>query len=396
MAQISFAIFSEQRECAEAFARLIESSPHAQVAELVSDPAELRDAIRRSGADAVLADLGHAPHVAIDLLEGAVPKRTPLLVCGPQDDSQIILRALKLGAREFFSMSPTADELDAAIDKLLLEPAEAPASHGGAKILAIMGAKGGVGATFVACQLAASLQRTSGPTALVDLNCPLGDAALYLDLHPQYTFASIQRQREDFDATYLHSVLTRHGSGLQVLAAPDRVEEGNRVSGPVVERSLAMLHEDLAWIVVDVARGWDEASMRALELADQIVLVTSLDVASLDHTRKHVDLLKRLGHGEERIRLVANRQTGSDSVTPKDFESFMGRGYEFALPNDYQHAAEALNTGRTLEEICPGTPLTEAFRALAVASHEWCGSEKPEVDASQPLSKRIRKIFRRK
>jgi pilus assembly protein CpaE len=332
----------------------------------------------------------------IDLLQAALPKRTPLFVSGPQDDSQTILRALKLGAREYFSMSPDAGEIAEAIDKLVLEPSESRPAQGRAPILAVMGTKGGVGSTLVACQLAASLQRMSGPTAVVDLNCPLGDVALHLDLRPRYTLASILGQREDFDANYLQSVLERHGSGLKVLAAPEQVEESKLVNGHVVDRVLGLLREDLAWVVVDVARSWDEASVRALDLADEIVLVTTLDVASLDHTRKHVDLLQRIGHASDKIHLVANRQTGTDSVTSKDFEAFIGRRYELALPNDYKHSVEALNTGQTLAEVCPQAPLANAFDKLASASHQWCGLSVPDSVDSEAMSTRIRRIFRRK
>jgi pilus assembly protein CpaE len=259
-----------------------------------------------------------------------------------------------------------------------------------------MGTKGGVGSTFVACQLAASLQRMSGATAVVDLNCPLGDVALHLDLQPRYTLASVLGERADFDTSYLHSVLEQHGSGLKVLAAPERVEESQLVSGPVVERALSMLRDDLRWVVVDVARSWDEASVRALDLADEIVLVTTLDVASLEHTRKHVELLQRIGCTEDKIHLVANRQTKADSVTAKDFERFLGRAYEFALPNDYKHSIEALNAGQTLAEVCPGAPLAVAFETLARAAHEWCGVNNSETNDAATMSSRIRQIFRRK
>jgi pilus assembly protein CpaE len=396
VAQISFAIFSEQQECGEAFARLIGDSPHATVSTIVSDAESLQDALGKTDVDAVLADLGYAPHLVIDLLESALPKRIPLFVSGSQEDSQVVIRAFKMGACEYFSMSPDASEIASAIDKLLLKPTESRPTREHAPILAVMGAKGGVGSTLVACQLAATLQRLSGPTAVVDLNCPLGDVALHLDLNPRYTLASVLGERDDFDATYLHSVLARHASGLQVLAAPERVEESKLVSDQVVERALTLLRADLAWVVVDVARSWDDASVRALDLADEIVLVTSLDVASLDHTRKHVDLLRRIGHADHKIHLVPNRRTGSDSVTAKDFEAFLGRKYEIALPNDYAHAAEALNTGRTLSDLCPGEPLTLAFEELAITAHEWCGLSIPDFAKTRSLSNRIRQIFRRK
>ena len=260
-----------------------------------------------------------------------------------------------------------------------------------------MGTKGGVGATVVACQLAASLQRTSGPTAIVDLNFPLGDVALHLDLRPRYTLTSVLSEDDGFDAEYLGTVMARHSSGVQVLAAPERVEENELVTRSHVESVLDVLGGEVDWIVIDVSRSWNEASVRALDLADGIALVTSLDVASIDHTKKHLELLNRLGYPEKKIHLIANRHSANDALGGRDFESFMGRSFEVGLPNDYDHAVEAVNSGKTLSEIAPKAALTRAFDDLASRAHAWCGLEPPTQGrkAGDPISRRVRRIFKR-
>ena len=118
MPTVDFIVHSEHEDCATAFSELINGIPNAQVCEVVHDPERLEKALKENAGAALLVDLGHAPHLCLDRLEALGLQGTPLLVSGPQDDSQLILRALKMGAREFFSLSPDAGEVAAAVEKL--------------------------------------------------------------------------------------------------------------------------------------------------------------------------------------------------------------------------------------------------------------------------------------
>jgi pilus assembly protein CpaE len=394
---ITFVVYSDQEECADAFAQLVDQTARARAEKIVWNEEELRQCLKNPRVDALLIDLGPAPHLVLDMLESLESCEPAVFVSGPQDDSQLILRALKLGAREFFPPAPDALEIEAAVERLLLAQPQLGASGHKAPILAVMGAKGGVGATVVACQLAATLQRGGARAAIVDLNCPLGDVALHLDLRPPYTLASVLSQTDEFDITYLRSLLEEHSSGVQVLAAPERVEENEMVRGEHVERVLSALRQDVDWVVVDVARSWNEASVRALDLASEILLVTSLDVTALAHTRQHMDLLRRLGHSDEKIHLIANRHNTADAVTDGDFAEFVGRPYDVALPNAYARTVEAVNSGKTLAQIDPKGELTCAFERFASNVHRWCRADTSfsDTDAERTLGRRVRRLFGR-
>ncbi len=212
---------------------------------------------------------------------------------------------------------------------------------------------------------------------MVDLNLPLGDVALHFDLQPHYTLASIAGEAERLDATALRTVLRVHDTGVSVLAAPRLVEEAELVRGPLVERALELLREEFDWVILDVSRSWSEASVRALDLADQVLLVTLLDVPTLNHARAHLDLLRRLGHPDEKLRLVANRYSKSDAVTEQDFAGFLGRAPDACLPNDYRTTVASVNEGRPVGEVAPKAPLSRAYLALAEKVYFWCGVELP-------------------
>jgi pilus assembly protein CpaE len=352
--------------------------------------------VREHAPDALFADLGLAPHETLDLLDRLPAPRPALVVCGPQDDSQLILRAMKQGAKEFFPPAPGREAIRELVDRLVLE--SRPQLPGGrlAPVLAVMGAKGGVGATVVACQLAAALQALGGRTVVVDLNYPLGDVALHFDLRPSYTLAHVVKQGEELDATYLRGLLQSHRSGVQILAAPERVEEAELVRGVHVERVISILREEFAFVVLDVSRSWNEASVRALDLASEILLITSLDVPTLNHARQHLDLLRRLGHSDAKIHPIANRYSRRDAVTDKEFAQFLGRAPDAHLPNDYPSTVGSVNEGRPLGEVAPKSPLHQAFVGLARSAFAWSGLEAKSVaEDSENLAARVRRLFKK-
>jgi pilus assembly protein CpaE len=260
-----------------------------------------------------------------------------------------------------------------------------------APVIAVMGAKGGVGATFAACQLAAELERLGGRTVLVDVNLRLGDVSLYFDLHPRYNLSNLAAERDDFDSAYLHTILESHRSGVRVLAAPRRAEDAEFVRLSHLERAVNLLRGEFDWVILDVSRAWDEVSVRALDLADQIFLVTLMDVPTLNHAREHLDLLQRLGNPAEKIRLLVNRHSKSGPLSDKDVADFLGRTPEVWIPNDYPTTLACVNEGKSLAERAPRSALGSAYRSLAERAHRWCDVELAGQDQSPPG--RLRRYF---
>jgi len=397
VADLSFIVFSEESDVGASLAKALEASGHAELRSIASDASELADAVRKHGPDALLVDLGHAPHGVLDLLDRLPAPRPLLVVCGPEDQSDVILRALKQGAREFLPASPEQDQVASAVQRLLLERGASLPRPTRSPLLAVMGAKGGVGATVVACQLAASLQAAGGRVVIVDLNYPLGDVALHFDVKPTYTLADIAPAADRLDASLLRGLLQAHRSGLQILAAPSRVEEAEVVKEEHVYATLEILRQEFDWVVADVSRSWNEASIRALDLASQILLVTSQDVPTLTHARAHHDLLLRLGHAPEKIHTLINRHSKRDAVSDDDVEQFLGVAPQAKLPNDYAVTATCVNEGRTITEVSAGSALGIAYQRLARQVHAWADRPLPESlnESARGLAK-LARVLRRK
>jgi Flp pilus assembly CpaE family ATPase len=380
-------VFSERDDFCARICKQLNASSSAHVAGVVTRRERLAEAIAARRPSLVFADLTPDPQALLDVLSG-IESPPPLLVSGPSDDAALILRALDLGAKHFFPDAPETDELHRVLERIAGEPLAEASERRLAPIVAVMGAKGGVGTSFVACQLAVSLQSQGARTAIVDLNLPLGDVALYFDLQPKHTLAHVAKEADRLDASYLRNVLAAHHSGVQVLAAPSRLDDAMMIKADHVERVLHLLREDFDWIIVDVSREWKETSIRALDLAAQVLLVTLPDVATLSQARKHLDLLRKLGRPEQALHLVTNRNAPTGHLGEKDYLGFLGRVPEALIPNDFPTTLQSVNEGRTIGEVAPRGPLQAAYDGLAHQLTGWCGREaEPDPEpAPQPPS----------
>jgi pilus assembly protein CpaE len=391
----SFVIFSEVPEFASEIEKQILASGEARVATVISDPDQLLAALKSEKPGGLFVDLGYAPHVVLDLLE-SLPVDLPLtVVSGPHTESSLILRAMHLGVTHFFPPEPSDVELNSVIVELVRTASPVAAASEG-RILAVMGTKGGVGATVLACQLAASLQEAGGRSALVDLNYPLGDVALHFDVDPTYTLADLSRAEQELDATYLRTILKGHESGVQILAAPTQMEDAESIHGLHVERVLPILRSEFDWVIVDVSRSWNEASVQALTLADQILLVTLFDVPTMNHARQHKKLLEGLALNGSRIRMVGNRHSKGDAVTVGDFKRVLGSEPDALIPNDYATTAESVNQGRPIGQVARGSAIHEAYRQLSLDVYAWCGVDAPQTQPARGIAGRFRGVFSRR
>ncbi len=147
-----------------------------------------------------------------------------------------------------------------------------------------------------------------------------------------------------------------------------------------------ILAREFSWLVLDLPRSWNEATLRALDMADQILLVTGFDLPTLNHTRRLLELLRRLGRAD-RVRLVSNRQGSADAVGAREFTRFLERAPDLCMPSDFQTASAAIEQGKLVSEIAPGGVLEKAYRALVAQVYDWSDVPLP-VAASQPLLRR--------
>ena len=381
---LTFVVVSPWREFDEA----LESSVHVEIRAHVEELEDLVRTVELEHPDALLVALGENPQAAFAALEKLPTPKPLLFFCGP-DDSQLIIQAMRIGAREYVAPAPDEkDQLLAAVERVARETSGSSLLQP-APLIAVTGAKGGVGTSFVACQLAASLAQLGGRPALVDGQLRRGDAALYLDLTPHFSFASLANRSEAIDPTFLQTILAGHSSGLQVLAAPKYPEEADVIGLECVDTVTRLLRTEFDWVIWDTPMDLDDHCAYVLDRATSILMVTTPDVPALSHTRTQLDLLKRLGHSSEQVRIVVNRIQRSASVSPRAAQDFLERPVDASLPNDFPRVSACLEEGRTLHDTAPRSALAKALNELALQTHTWCDRPSP-APVQRGLLERIR------
>lgn len=309
----------------------------------------------------------------IESLQHALPG-VPVVVYGEESDLGLIRKAMLAGARDYIQAPLRPDELRRSIANVLEAEQRRRARHkenGSAaegSIVTVFGAKGGIGKTTVAANLAVALARHAHQsTVLVDADDTFGDVAPALALVPRGSVCDALRAVEEGDGEELKKQLAYHGSGLAVLAAPENPFAWREIGGERLQRLLRHLASQFDVVLVDTGGTLSEVSMATLEAASLILWLTTPEFASVRDALQALEALRRLDLPEDRLRVVLNMASPEVEVAPASIEEALGREIFWTVPYD-QRMREASQLGRSLvDEAEPRTPASISLRDLALA-----------------------------
>jgi pilus assembly protein CpaE len=334
--------------------------------------------------DLAVLGIGRTAESSVELVAGV---REDLPTCGiivlsDRDTPEVILACMRAGAQEFLTVPLSFPELDRAVDRLrrLRSQLASPPPRRG-RLVAVMPAKGGVGATSVAVNLALALTvHSRRRAALVDLNLHGGDSAFMLNADGPPSLAAALQGR-DLSEDIVRSALASHRTGLRLITVFDRPEESRALRKdqmPELYGILSTLFED---VVVDVGRHVDGRVRELFELADEIFLVSGLDAGTVHSTRRTLQLLERLEVDRARIRLVVNRHQDG-KISNEDLQAAVGAGVFWSLPNDYRPMSSALDAREPVVLDSPGSRLARSYRTFAATLVEMQAAAETGSSAS--------------
>ena len=308
-----------------------------------SDPVTRR--VRAANPDVTLVDIpADNPPLAlraIELLHQEMPDAA-IFAIGNLNQPQVIVNAMRAGAREFIERPTTTTDLLEAFVRLTTAQRRGRQEGIRGKVFLVINAKGGNGATTVAVNLALGLQTASGQTALVDL-APLGHAALHMNLKPVFNVADATRNLHRMDASLLESFMTRHSGGLQLLAGTNLPATAEPTTAEFV-RLFDMLVTHFRYVVVDASARFDAVSRLIASLSETVLLVACSDVASLWSAARVQQYLGESG-GRDRVRLVLNRFRKVPGFSESDAETAVGAKLLWRIPNQYFAVSGAIDRG---------------------------------------------------
>lgn len=240
----------------------------------------------------------------------------------------------------------------------------APLLSGGVKtgkVLNFIGAKGGIGTTTIAVNVALGLQELQKSVAIVDMNPLFGEIPIFLNIKPVFDWGEISKDVSRLDTTYLMGVLTKHRSGIHVLPSPERFN-GYASSG-IVEKLLSQMKELFNYTVVDSGRQLDDSIADVTKTADTIFLVTSLTIPCLVNVKKLLWTIQNLGYSQDRIRIIVSQKV-KDPVSIKTAEQTINKGIFWIIPENSQVVTSAINKGEPILCSSENSDICKSIRDL--------------------------------
>ena len=270
-------------------------------------------------------------------------------------DPELMLESMRAGVSEAIPEPLTATAIQAAIGRVVITQAVPVQS----RVYAVVGAKGGVGATTIAVNLAAALAKTLDDALLVDMNFAAGDAAVFLGVEPRFTVAEALENTHRLDEAFLRSLVVRSRSGLDLLGSSPRIVPGS-IDRNRLHAFLDFVTRYYHAVVLDVPR-LDAVLLESLESVTSVLVVVNHELPTLRSAHRLVTSLRqRYG---QRVGVVVNRSDKSAEIGLEDIEKTVGVKIQHVFPNDYRQAVAAINKGQPLADSTGRLP--ESFHSFA-------------------------------
>jgi pilus assembly protein CpaE len=299
---------------------------------------------------------------------------TGVVIVADKLDPQRMLEAMRAGVSEWVVDPVKQAELVAAVER-----AAGNTPNAAGEVFAVVGAKGGVGATTIAVNIATSLSSASGARALlVDLHPACGDAALFLGVDPNFSMTDALENTHRLDEAFLKGIVVKTPAGPDLLASPDRAFP-TAIDPKKIRAVLEFASRSYRYVVLDVPRS--EASLDdALSLAGSITVVATQELSAI-RSGSRMAAAFRQRHGAARVQIVVNRYDHAAEIGSEDLERAVGGRIGHKFPSNYRLAIDALNKGRPIV-VDNHNKLASSFAAYARSLSSTNGKDASKVDRS--------------
>lgn len=302
------------------------------------------------------------------------------------DAPRLMRMAMQAGARDFIMGPQLVNDTLASVRKILKEDVNDHSS-----LTAVVNAKGGAGASTIACALAYSLAAQEDmKTLLLDMDLQFGTQCLRLGLDSPQNLVDALAAIESLDQTALLGYMAKHDSGLHVLNRPEReIVLPGEIDEKRLKRLLELALSCYEHLVVDLPRLIDPVFNLVLEQADHILVVMQQELFSVRDAQRMIQIITQdLGLPLERIVPVLNRYERHNNFGINDVERVLALSSSVVVvPNDYRTLHMASNLGVPIAEHAPNSAVTKTIRKLAGT---LSGKRR---EANQGMFRQVLKLF---
>jgi pilus assembly protein CpaE len=322
--------------------------------------------------DLLIFELSEESEKEMEMIESLLKEKKAgaVFLTAENADPEVLMRAIRVGAKEFFTQPINIGAVKKALQKFKEQQIDLMPKGGdkSGKIISILGSKGGVGTTTVAVNLAMSLlQGKKGRSVgLVDMNTLFGEVPLFLEMSPQFHWGEITKNIDRLDNTFLGNILARHESGIHVLPSPAYLNGHVQPTPEIMTHLLDLMKRMFDYVLIDTGQSTNDTALRVVEISDTLMLITILSLPCLANTNRLIKSFLDLGYVSiDRIKVVLNRYTKNSDISLKDAEDGIKKELFWIIPNDFNTTMAAINNGKPLTQIASRAAITKSFEEMA-------------------------------
>ena len=300
----------------------------------------------------------------------------PIVVFSTEANIRLMRQSMVSGASDYLTEPLVPEDLESAIMRVLERKEREgmrrrgeladPVAQG--TVITVFGAKGGIGKTTISSNLAVALAQEAHQTvALVDMDTRFGDVAITMDIPVERSIADLARNLDNVDRNTLRDYLVQHESGVRILPAPTRPSDWRNLTAQHIRDVVDVLAQTHDFVILDTPGTFNEIVAAAIEVGTMILLITTLDMASIKDTVLALEMLhERFGNDEERIKVVLNRAGMDTGVREKDVERTLDADLWWRIPQDNE-VVKAAQLGRPIVMSRPNSKVSIEIRDIARA-----------------------------
>ena len=325
--------------------------------------------VLESGFDIIIIELDSNPELALDLVEQVCTHSSiTVMVYSARHDSDLLVRCMRAGAREFLTQPLSPDAIsEAMVRAAARRPMTRVTKKTAGRLLVFTGAKGGTGVTTVASNFAIALAQESGQSVvLMDLDLPLGAAALDLGITAEFSTIDALQNIGRMDSNFFSRLLAKHSSGLAVLSAPDKYSPA-LVSNDSLEKLLAVARQDFDYVIIDAGSSAGAILTLLLEAATTVYFITQISISELRNSNRLIT--EFFATRAAKLQIVLNRYTPRSLVIDEEsITKALTLPASWKIPSDYPLVRQAQNSATPV--VLGDSSIADVIRQMARAA---CG-----------------------
>ncbi|MGE5473740.1 MAG: response regulator [Ignavibacteriales bacterium] len=378
--------------------KLLSFAQNIEVIGEASNGEEAINLVKESKPDVILMDINMPVKDGIRATEEitVLSPDTNVIMISVQGEQEYLKKAMAAGARDFIVKPFQGDELIETVQRVYeiarkrkeSKYTQAIPEEIHSKVFSVFSTKGGVGKTTIATNLAVSLARmTRKKVALVDLDLQFGDVAVMLNVSLRSTISDLIKEFSLLDESNIEDYMVTHFSGIKVLSAPHKPEYAEYITPEHITKIVECLKSKFHYVVIDTSNIFNEVVLTALDLSDQILYISTLDLPTIKNIKSGLDIMESLHYSNSKINIVLNKASEQFGIKYKDFEDTLKYPIWSYIPEDSQTVITSANKGFPFVITRAETKVAKSIMTMA----KELSQEKTEQEVKEKLD--LKKLF---